>query len=69
MRNAAFYHPVSSGIAKGGRGGATAPPIVPKQFSRKVKIRGGIVVGGGVYILSTESQLHLYDENQFTWNY
>ena len=47
MRNAAFYHPVSSGIAKGGRGGATAPPIVPKQFSRKVKIRGGIVVGGG----------------------
>ena len=37
----------ASGVAKGGRGGATAPPIAKKTFSEKGLIRREIWWGGG----------------------
>ena len=63
----------TSGVAKGGGGGGArgeTAPNCPKTVLTKSQNQGrNCCAGGGVYILSTESQLHLYDENQFTWNY
>ena len=65
-----FCPDTCSGVAKGGEGG-DRPPQLSQNCSHEKSKSGEELLwgGGGVYILSTESQLHLYDENQFTWNY